>query len=56
MKAPLSRARWLSTRPKAQVNIRLDADVVEQFRATGRGWQTRLNAALKEWLKTHSRA
>ena len=32
----------------------LDADIVEQFRATGRGWQTRLNAALKQWLKAHS--
>ncbi|TAK71650.1 MAG: hypothetical protein EPO19_04225 [Betaproteobacteria bacterium] len=50
------RGRPISTSPKAHVNIRLDSDVVEQFRATGRGWQTRLNAALKEWLKAHSRA
>lgn len=41
-------------RPKAHVNIRLDADVVESFRATGTGWQTRMNAVLKDWLKTHS--
>jgi len=50
------RGRPISASPKAHVNIRLDAEIVEQFRATGRGWQTRLNAALKEWLKTHSRA
>mgnify|MGYP001374493806 FL=1 len=50
------RGRPVSTSPKAHVNIRLDAEIVEQFRATGRGWQTRLNAALKEWLKAHSRA
>jgi uncharacterized protein (DUF4415 family) len=50
------RGRPISTSPKAHVNIRLDAEIVEQFRATGRGWQTRLNAALKEWLKAHSRA
>lgn len=50
------RGRPISASPKAHVNIRLDSDVVEQFRATGRGWQTRLNAALKEWLKAHSRA
>ena len=50
------RGRPISVSPKAHVNIRLDADVIEQFRATGRGWQTRLNAALKEWLKTHSGA
>ena len=50
------RGRPMSDSPKAHVNIRLDADVVAVFRATGRGWQTRLNAALKDWLKTHSPA
>jgi len=33
-----------------------DADVVEAFKATGKGWQTRMNAALRDWLKTHSPA
>ncbi|MDP1605742.1 MAG: BrnA antitoxin family protein [Rhodocyclaceae bacterium] len=50
------RGRPPADRPKAHVNIRLDADVVATFRATGSGWQTRLNAALKDWLKTHSLA
>lgn len=50
------RGRPTAERPKAHVNIRLDADVVDTFRATGNGWQTRLNAALKDWLKTHSPA
>jgi len=36
--------------------IRLDADVLEAFRATGKGWQTRMNNALKDWLKGHSPA
>jgi len=36
--------------------VRYDADVVEAFKATGEGWQTRMNAALKNWLKTHSPA
>ncbi|MGD0962053.1 MAG: BrnA antitoxin family protein [Methylomonas sp.] len=26
------------------------------FKATGKGWQTRMNSALKDWLKTHSPA
>jgi len=30
--------------------IRLDPDVIEAFRAQGRGWQSRINAALREWL------
>jgi uncharacterized protein (DUF4415 family) len=34
--------------------IRLSNDVLQAFRATGDGWQTRVDAALKDWLKTHS--
>lgn len=32
---------------KEQVSIRLDKDVLAKFKATGRGWQTRINEALK---------
>lgn len=39
--------------PKEHVNIRLDADIVQSFRRTGAGWQTRLNNALRDWLRTH---
>lgn len=41
---------------KTQVAIRVDNDVLTAFKATGKGWQTRMNAALKDWLKTHSPA
>lgn len=34
--------------PKVAVSIRLDRDVVERFKATGAGWQSRINAALRE--------
>jgi uncharacterized protein (DUF4415 family) len=40
--------------PKKSICIRLSPDVAEAFRATGKGWQTRMNAALADWLKTHS--
>jgi uncharacterized protein (DUF4415 family) len=33
---------------KVSVTLRLDRDVVERFKATGAGWQTRINAALKK--------
>jgi uncharacterized protein (DUF4415 family) len=36
---------------KTHVNIRLDADVLKAFKTTGPGWQTRINQALREWLK-----
>ena len=39
--------------PKVFTGIRLDADVLAAFKAGGKGWQTRLNAALREWLATH---
>jgi uncharacterized protein (DUF4415 family) len=34
-------------RTKAAISIRLDADVIEYFRKSGPGWQTRINAALR---------
>jgi uncharacterized protein (DUF4415 family) len=37
--------------PKQAVNIRLDPDVLAHFRATGRGWQSRINAALRKAAK-----
>jgi uncharacterized protein (DUF4415 family) len=33
---------------KVQVTLRLDRDIVERYRATGRGWQTRINETLKK--------
>jgi uncharacterized protein (DUF4415 family) len=39
---------------KAPVKLRLDPEIVETFRASGAGWQTRMNAALADWLKTNS--
>ena len=41
---------------KQAVTIRYSPDVLSAFRATGAGWQARMNDALKEWLQTHSSA
>jgi uncharacterized protein (DUF4415 family) len=41
---------------KERITIRLSSDVLERFRATGDGWQTRIDAALQDWLKTHRAA
>ena len=45
-------------RPKAEVTkeritIRLSRDVVTQFRATGEGWQTRMDSALRQYIAEH---
>ena len=33
--------------PKQQVSLRLDPEVIEKFKATGKGWQSRINDVLK---------
>lgn len=38
---------------KVSTTIRLSRDVLDQFRATGRGWQSRVDHALREWLSAH---
>jgi uncharacterized protein (DUF4415 family) len=38
---------------KERITIRFDADVLAAFRATGKGWQTRVNEAMREWLRSH---
>lgn len=40
-----------SDNPKQQVTLRLDSAVLEGFRATGPGWQSRINAELRKALK-----
>jgi uncharacterized protein (DUF4415 family) len=34
--------------PKRQVTLRLDGDVLDRFRASGAGWQVRINEALRK--------
>lgn len=50
------RGRPKASQTKQALTVRYDTDVIKAFRATGKGWQTRMNAALKDWLKTHSPA
>lgn len=50
----LRRQRGKNKQPmKEQVAIRYDTEILTHFRATGKGWQTRMNNALKEWLSEH---
>src|SRR5436309_13764075 len=41
----------LSGKPKTAITLRLDGDVVEAYRGTGEGWQTRINADLRRARK-----
>lgn len=42
-----------SASPKIALTVRYDADIIEAFKAGGEGWQTRMNSALRDWLRTH---
>ena len=39
--------------PKQQVTLRLDADVLDWFRARGKGYQPRINALLRAYMEAH---
>jgi uncharacterized protein (DUF4415 family) len=38
---------------KEPITVRLDPDIVEFFRSSGRGWQTRMNERLAEYVSKH---
>ena len=44
------------TENKKQVTVRLDADVFDFFKSTGKRYQSRINAALREYMKAHKEA
>ena len=47
------RGRPVLLRAKEHVNIRLDVDILDAFRTSGAGWQTRMNNAMRDWLQSH---
>jgi len=49
------RGRPPSKAPKEAVSIRLSPDVLEYFRAEGKGWQTRIDATLRALVRRRSR-
>ena len=59
LKEALERARGQrgpqKTPTKERVALRLDRNIVDHFRHDGPGWQTRINEALAEHVKRHSR-
>lgn len=47
------RGRPVATVRKEHITIRLSPDVLDRFRRTGAGWQTRIDMALRDWLASH---
>jgi len=52
-KAFFNRAVLRLPQPKATVTIRLDRQVLDWFKAHGRGYQTRINALLRAYMEAH---
>jgi uncharacterized protein (DUF4415 family) len=42
------RGRPAVANPRKQISLRLDGDVIERFKSTGKGWQSRVNEALRK--------
>lgn len=59
---PLPRTGWrrvsdlVPAENKRQITLRLDADVIEFFRGTGRRYQSRINAALRDYVNAQKKA
>jgi uncharacterized protein (DUF4415 family) len=66
---PITQEEWEAVRPrvrigrpprahpaKAPVTIRLDVDLIAALKATGKGWQTRANAVLREWMEARGQS
>ena len=55
-KVSVRRGRPPLATPKVPTTIRLSQDVIDHFKAAGRGWQTRIDNALRDWIRTHDTA
>jgi uncharacterized protein (DUF4415 family) len=46
----------IPTENKRQITLRLDADVLQFFKKTGKRYQSRMNAALREYMNAQKKA
>ena len=49
------RGRPPSLNPKQLVSVRYSPEVIEFFRSTGEGWQSRMDGVLKQYVETQSK-
>ena len=41
------------TEKKVRISMRIEPSVASYFKSTGKGWQTRMNAVLKDYISNH---
>ena len=44
------RGRPVGTGKKMQLTLRIDTEVIDYFKQSGEGWQTRMNDVLRDWV------
>jgi uncharacterized protein (DUF4415 family) len=49
-------AQVLYGEPKQQITLRLDADVIRWFKETGKGYQSRMGAVLRSYVRAQRKA
>src|SRR5258706_16245731 len=52
---PALRGRPKSANPKQLVSVRYSAEVLEYFKSTGEGWQSRMDGVLRQYVARRSR-
>ncbi len=53
-RTPVKRGRPKLAAPKVSTTIRLDPDVLAEFRAKGPRWQSNINSVLRDWLNRNT--
>lgn len=48
-----TRGRPKSENPKILLSVRYSPEVVEYFKSTGKGWQTRMDEVLRNYVASH---
>lgn len=51
--AMLAAARWVMPEKKVPISFRVDPEVLEFFKAAGDGYQSRMNAVLRGYVRGH---
>ncbi len=49
-----TQARLVAPGPKKSVHLRIDPDVLAWLKAQGKGYQTRINAILRQYMDAHT--
>ena len=48
-----TKARLRLPEPKKSIHLRIDSDVLDWLKSQGRGYQTRINAILRQYMEAH---